>query len=625
MEILAHTNDSKRLSLLSTSAVALITFLLLMAHQFIVGHQQLKSALETEAAIIGANSSAALIFNDHAAAYETLGAARLNPRITGAALYRSNGELFILIDDPNAFFPDTINPQEQDAPIIGHGKTGFLDGFLHQKISQHGAWVGTVVLHFTYLSLLWNLLEYAAGLFLIGGLALYLARRFTARLRRKMALTKEQLEQMALYDRITGLPNRRYFEHSLKKAISRIKRERENAALLLIDVDDFKKVNDQCGHHAGDEVLRMIAERLRQSVRDDDLIARIGGDEFAAILFKVGDPENVSRIAHKMITAISKPFPTQPTPSHVGLSIGITLMPNDSDDPATLQRWADMAMYEAKRQGKNRAQFFSEEINNKVSADLEIEALLRKTLHAPQNGLFIAYQPQISAQTRQIVGVEALIRWRLDDGRFIPPGDFIPVAEKSGLIIDIGAWLVPQVCRDLSTLRLAGIELPKVAINVSPREMTRGHSIVENARTAIEAFGEDVGRFQFEITENALMNDSDTEILSAFRQVGFSLAIDDFGTGYSSLGYLKRFQVGTLKIDQSFIQSLPDDSEDAAIVTAVIQMTRALGIDVVAEGVETAAQAEFLTAKGCDILQGYHFSRPLPVPELIAFVKSHPS
>ena len=616
MEVLAHTRYTKRLSLITTAVAALITFLLLMSYQYLSGYRQLDQEVHSKAAIIATNSAAALAFGDHKAAYENLSAIRKTRRILGAAIYQADGRLFALIDDPQAQFPDAIDP---DSSEISNGKNDFISHFVREEITQDGTRVGSLLLLATHEPLYLNLLTYAGGLIVIGLIALILARRFTASLRKKMALTEGQLEQMALYDRVTGLPNRRFFEYELTKAITRVKREGQNAALLMIDVDDFKKVNDLCGHPMGDKVLEMIAARLKSVVRADDILARVGGDEFAAILFMVGEPENVDALAEKMIAAIEAPFPTEPIASHVGLSIGMTMMPGDSDDPETLIRWSDMAMYEAKAQGKGRAQFFSEDINRKIRATLHLEAALRQALQGDTGELYVAYQPQICAQTRRIVGVEALARWTRPDGTPLSPAEFIPVAEKTGLIVDLGAWLIRQVCSDLSWLRQQGIDIDKVAINVSPRELVRGNAIVENACQTIRQFGEKISRFQFEITENALMAERGADVLDAFHRAGFSLAIDDFGTGYSSLGYLKRFQVSTLKIDQSFIRRLPGDTNDATIVSAVIQMAKALGISLVAEGVETDEQATFLTSHGCDVLQGYRFSRPLPRDDLAAF------
>jgi diguanylate cyclase (GGDEF)-like protein len=622
MEIEVHAHRARRLSILSTGLAVLIAFVLLMAYQYVSGRRQLMEELRTEATIIGANSSAALLFNDTKAAKEILGAIRHTPRIVGAALYHSDGWLFVLENDSQHAFPGKIERFDPNSTDLGVGNHGRAADLIRQEVYQDDTRVGTLLIHVTYVSLYWRLLEYSLGIFIIAAIALLLAHRFTVSLRKTMALTEDQLQKMALYDQVTGLPNRSFFEYELGKMVALIKREGRVGALLFIDVDNFKKVNDLCGHLAGDQVLLMIAERLKRTVRATDIVGRIGGDEFAVVLFECGSPENVAKVADQMIAAIAEPFPTQPSPSHVGLSIGVTMIPNDADDPETLLRWSDMAMYVAKSQGKNRYQFFSEEINDKVSGELQMETALRSALKDPGSGLWVAYQPQVCAQTRKIVGVEALMRWRLESGAFVSPGEFIPIAEKTGLIVDLGVWLVERICQDLAEMRSHGIEISKVAVNVSPRELTRGVGIVDGICRTLEAFAEDVGRFQFELTENALMDEAGSDVLDAFREAGFSLAIDDFGSGYSSLGYLKRFDVSTLKIDQQFVQRLPGDAEDAAIVLAVIQMCKALGITVVAEGVETEAQAQFLASHGCEILQGYLLCRPIPPRELEAYIRA---
>ncbi len=497
---------------------------------------------------------------------------------------------------------------------------GFFSGVLREDIRVEGTTVGTLVLHVSFSSLYQRLLEYALGVLGIAAVAMALAYRLTGGLRRRMARAEGQLEQMALYDQVTSLPNRRLFERELGQAVVHVAREGKGAALLFIDVDDFKKVNDALGHAVGDQVLMMIGERMTAVLRSGDVVARIGGDEFGVILYRVNDPESAARVARLLIDAISLPFPTEPTASHVGLSIGMLLLPADSDDPAVLLRRADMAMYEAKTHGKNGFWFFSAEIDARVRGELQLEAGLRQALQDGGRGLWVAYQPQLCAQTRRLVGVEALLRWQHEDGRQISPGEFIPVAEQSGLIIELGGWVLNQVCRDLAAMRLSGLDLPKVSVNVSPRQLRRGHGMVEDFCQTLVRFGEPVGRFAFEVTENALMEEGGAVVLEAFHAAGFLLSIDDFGTGYSSLGYLKRFQVSEIKIDQSFVRNLPEDAEDAAIVTAVVQMSRAMNMEVVAEGVETEAQAEFLRACGCHILQGYLLGRPMPPAGLVAYV-----
>ena len=623
MEIQAHAKRARRLSILTTGLAVLITFVLLMAYQFVSARRQLMDELHTAASIIGANSTAALIFNDQKAAGEILSSVRLTPRIIGAALYHLDGTLFAYENNPDEGFPPSIDVLNFDAPktIDAHEGHYFAD-LIREEIYQDQTRVGTLLLHITHASLYWNLLQFAISVIFIGAIALFFSHRFTVSIRKKMALTESQLQHMALYDQITGLPNRTFFEFELGKVVTRIKREGKSGALLFIDIDDFKKVNDLCGHHAGDQVLLMIAERLKRAVRAADIVARIGGDEFAVVLADCGSPENAAKVADKMIATMAEPFPTEPISSHVGLSIGLTMFPNDSDDPETLLRWSDMAMYVAKSHGKNRYQFFSEEINNNVHSKLQLESALREALIESDGGLWVAYQPQVDARTRELVGVEALMRWRLASGVLVSPGEFIPIAEKTGLIVELGVWLIRQICRDLAEMRTCGIDIQKVAVNVSPRELTRGTGIVDGICRTLAEFDERISRFQFELTENALMDERGSEVLDAFRTAGFTLAIDDFGSGYSSLGYLKRFHVSTLKIDRQFVELLPGDTEDAAIVSAVIQMSAALGISVVAEGVETEAQADFLATHGCDILQGYLISRPIPPQELVAYIKN---
>ena len=618
---------SRRLSLLSTGLTLLIAFILLMVHQYVVGRRLMVEELQTEAAIIGANSAAALVFNDRKAAQETISAVRLTPRIIGGALYRADGLLLAREGGDASQFPERLTDAAGQDPAASDRapeftRFGLVNGLLRENINVEGIRAGTMLLQVSFTSLYWLMLEYAIGVLAIAAVALVLAYRLTGRLRQRMVRAEAQLDQMAFYDQVTGLPNRRLFEHELQQAVGRVSREGGRAALLFIDIDDFKKVNDSCGHEVGDQVLKLIGERLKSAARASDVVARLGGDEFAAILFGIGSSENAAGVARSMIRVIGEPFATQPMPSHVGLSIGIALLPADGVDPAELLRCADMAMYVAKTTGKNNFHFFSEEIDARMRAAMQLEAGLRQALSDGGQGLWVAYQPQLCAQTRQLIGVEALARWQREDGQHVSPVEFIPIAEKSGLITELGDWVLHQVCRDLAVMRAAGVEVPRVSVNVSPRQLLRGSSVVENFCVTLGRFGEPVTRFDFELTESALMGEGAAAVLEAFRAAGFSLSIDDFGTGYSSLGYLKRFQVGTLKIDQSFVRGLPMDSENAAIVEAVIQMARALNISVVAEGVETEAQAEFLRLAGCHILQGYLFGRPMPPSELVGYVNA---
>ncbi|BCO25602.1 hypothetical protein MIZ03_0463 [Rhodoferax lithotrophicus] len=617
--------SSNRLSLLSTGLALLIAFILLMVHQYVIGRQQMLEELNTEASIIGANSAAALVFKDFKAAQETLGAVRLTPRITGGALYRLDGERLAATGD--WLFPQRLEHKHTGPPQKPIDTSVTLENHwagevLREDIRMEGSQVGTLLLHVSFVSLYWRLLEYALGVLAIAAVALMLAYRLTAGLRRRMVHAEEQLQLMAFYDQVSGLPNRSLFERELCQAVARVAREPKGAALLFIDVDDFKRVNDSLGHAVGDQALRMIGARLAAVLRSGDVVARLGGDEFAAILYGIGDPDNAAKVARLMLEAAAQPLPTIPSPSHVGLSIGVLLLPCDESDPTVLLQRADMAMYVAKTHGKNGFRFFSEAIDTRVRNDLELEAGLRQALQDDGGGLWMAYQPQLHAQTGQLVGVEALVRWRRTDGQQVSPGEFIPVAERSSLITELGDWVLTQVCRDLATLRNSSVELPKVSVNVSPHQLLHGCGLVERICDTLARFGESPQRFEFELTESALMDEDGSVVLDAFHAAGFSLSIDDFGTGYSSFGHIKRFYVGELKIDQSFVRGLPEDGENAAIVRAVIQMAHALSLKVVAEGVETPLQAEFLRHCGCDILQGYLLGRPMSPDQLVGYLRA---
>ena len=624
---LAHSiPGAHRLSLLSTGLALLIAFVLLIVHQYFVGRQVLLDELRTEAAIIAENSSAAVVFNDGEAAGEIVAAIRLTPRILSAALYRADARFLASWPANDPAFPPSLEPAI-DGDWLGANAVpsettlGLTGGVMREAVRVDGDTVGTLILNVDFSSLYWRLLEYAGGVLGIASVALSLAYRLTSRLRKQVSSTERRLERLALYDHVTNLPNRRQFEQELRKAVGRVGRDGATAALLFLDVDDFKKVNDSFGHEVGDQVLTMIGQRLMHTVRGDDVVARIGGDEFAVVLLDIGGPDNAATVARNLIAAIGAPFSTEPTPTHIGLSVGIAMMPADGDDPAALLRHADMAMYVAKAEGKNRFQFFTEAIDGKVRQDLRLESALRQALEHNGTGLWVAYQPKLCARTRQVIGVEALARWRMPDGQAVSPGEFIPVAEHTGLISAFGDWLLERICTDLGVLRAAGFELPTVAVNVSSHQLLQGAALVERFCDTIAAHGESVCRFEFELTESALTDARGASVLEAFRLAGFKLSIDDFGTGYSSLGYLKRFDVSTLKIDQGFVRDLPADQEDAAIVIAVIQMAHALGITVVAEGVETEAQADFLRANECDVFQGYLLGVPMSVIELSAYLR----
>ena len=350
---------SQRLNLLLTALALVISFVLLMLHQLVVGRHNVIEELNTEAAIIGVNSAAALVFNDAKAAQETIDSARLSPRITGGALYRNDGQR--LAATGVGSFPSTLDggAAGEAVPVVPLATSyGVLDGVFRDEVRVVGAKAGTLVIHMSFVSLYWRLLEYAVGVTGIAAVALLLAYRFTRRLRQRTAKAEAELEQFAFKDQLTGLPNRRMFERELRQLVERVGRDGSSAALLLIDVDDFKNINDSLGHEMGDRVLKLIGDRLTASLRSVDVVARLGGDEFGVILHGIGASDAATKVARQMIDAVNKPLPTEPTASHVGLSIGMVLIPADGRDANTLLRFADMAMYAAKAQGKNGFRFF---------------------------------------------------------------------------------------------------------------------------------------------------------------------------------------------------------------------------------------------------------------------------
>lgn len=612
---------SNRLALLSSGLAMLIAFILMLLNQYVVSRALMLEELHTEAAIVGANSGAALVFNDAKAAQETINTVRLSPRLHGGAVYRNDGSRLAWAGNATrvmglsgeAESPYPVQLTALDAPRPGEVRSSYL----REEVRVDGDRVGTLLLEVNDSMLYWSLLEYAAGILLIATVACWLAFRLTRGVRGRMDRAEEQVAQLAFYDPLTRLPNRRLFQRELRLAVARVARERGGAALMYIDVDDFKKINDSVGRAAADEVLTRIGERLARTLRAGDVVARLGGDEFGVILYGVDNPETAAQVARLMLDAFRVPLPTLPTAMEVGLSVGVLLLPCEVDDTEVLMSRADMAMDLAKTHGKNGFRFFSDDVDARVRSDLQIESRLRQALREGGQGLSMVYQPQLGVSTQYLHGVEALVRWRQDDGQIMSPDDFVRIAERSGLIVALGDWVLEQVCRDLAWMRTQGLELPRVAVNVSARQLLRGPELVAAFCQTLARFAEPVSRFEFELTESALMDDDGAAVLEAFHRAGFALSIDDFGTGYSSLGYLKRFRISELKIDRMFVTDLPHGKENAAIVKAVVQMSQALNIRVVAEGVEGAAQAAYLHDIGCHVIQGYWYARPMTPQALV--------
>ncbi len=420
---------------------------------------------------------------------------------------------------------------------------------------------------------------------------------------------QEAIQYQAHHDALTGLPNRTLFKDRLLMAINHAQRHQQKVALLFLDLDNFKNVNDSLGHACGDLLLKEVADRLALTVREEDSIARLGGDEFTVILAEANDleVEGIARIARRIVDEINLPILLQEHELFVGASIGISIYPDDGTDPEVLTKCADMAMYRAKEHGRNTFQFFTPGLEAKALRRLSLETEFRKAME--QQELVVYYQPKINLETGAICGFEALVRWKKQDGTIVPPSDFIPLAEETGLIVPLGEFVLDTACGQLKQWIDSGHSDLTMAVNISARQFWFNH-LPRTIRTIVERHGVAPESIELEITESLLMHNVDKAIttLRQLKEMGFRLALDDFGTGYSSLYYLKRFPIDSLKIDRSFVMDIPDDSDDMAIAESIVSLARSMKLTVIAEGVETAAQLAFLKQVDCDFFQGYLFS-----------------
>ncbi len=414
---------------------------------------------------------------------------------------------------------------------------------------------------------------------------------------------------VAHHDALTGLPNRLLMQDRLHQAITQARRSGGQVALMFIDLDRFKLVNDSFGHMMGDKLLKQVAGRLTHCLRDTDTVARLGGDEFIILLPDVDSSQGAGEVAERILSDFAQPFSDADQELYVSPSIGISLFPRDGTAPEDLVKHADTAMYSAKEAGGNRYCYFTESLNHEVREKVMMENGLRRAIERGELRLF--YQPKIDLVSRRVIGAEALVRWQHPTLGLVSPSKFIPIAEESGLIVPLGEWVLNAACEQLRAWQGAGHDL-QVAINVSARQF-RQRNLADLVLRAMAACNIDPRFVEIEVTESAIMNDAESSIstLEAMKAHGISISIDDFGTGYSSLSYLKRLPLDILKIDQSFVRDITTDHNDAAIVRAIIGLARSLGKKVIAEGVEDDRQLSFLNAYGCNYGQGYLFGKPL--------------
>lgn len=424
--------------------------------------------------------------------------------------------------------------------------------------------------------------------------------------------SRERIAYMAHHDALTGLPNRSLLQDRLNMALAHATRSARPVALLFIDLDRFKNINDSLGHVVGDSLLQAVGTRLSKNTRATDTVSRQGGDEFIVLLGDIESHEAAMNVAYKMVELLEEPYEVSGHLLACTASIGVAIFPDHGRDVDTLMRHADMAMYSAKDGGRNTVRMFQSGMTRNAVERLKIENALRKALERQEFELY--YQPQVEIATGRLIGLEALLRWNSGLLGMVSPASFIPVAEDTGLIVPIGEWVLNEACRQLRKWQEAGLPVVPVAVNLSALQFNRG-DIVRSLREVFERTGVDPALIEIELTESLLMSNADgvLHIMRELKTLGVGLSIDDFGTGYSSLSYLKRFPVDRLKVDRSFVRDVPDDPDDAAIVHAIVQLGHSLKIQVIAEGVESSQQVEFLRAEGCQAAQGFLFAKPAPV------------
>ena len=433
--------------------------------------------------------------------------------------------------------------------------------------------------------------------------------------------TEEQIRRLAYCDSLTGIPNRQAFLETLESELAHSRKANKKFAVLFMDLDSFKRINDTLGHNVGDHLLKVVSERLRETIRPSDLVsrtelngnnlARLGGDEFTILIPDLERVENALNVAHRVKEAMRRPFLLDAHEIFVTASIGISLYPEDGEDCNSLLKYADTAMYHAKNCGKNNAKLYSSSLTMQIMSHVKLEVGLRKALQNDE--LYLLYQPQIDVASSRIVGVEALVRWRHPERGIVSPTEFIPLAEETGLIVPIGEWVLRTACQQATAWQLNGKQPIRIAVNLSAKQF-KDENLTQIVLSALHDTGLPAHLLELELTEGTLMDDARATMvtLEQLRGIGVYLSIDDFGTGYSSMNYLKRFDVRALKIDKSFISGLPQDSENAAITRAIIAMAHGLKMAVVAEGVETDEQLVLLEQYGCDMVQGYYLGHPAP-------------
>ncbi|MNK55656.1 Cyclic di-GMP phosphodiesterase Gmr [compost metagenome] len=598
-----------RLNLLAAAAMLATASLLLILFQLFSLQESFQRNLHIQADMLAPAATQAMREDNRLAAQQLLAPLAAAPHIRQALLYSPYGT-------PFARYARSGNDAVPTAPRNGL-HLDYLDGSAAILKTLPGG--GALYLRASLAPLYASLAQFAAFTVLVCLCAFGLTFLMVRRTRTAAQHAENHLHYLAHVDSVTQLPNRHEFNDALAYALARADRQDSSVGLLLLDLDNFKVVNDTLGHHCGDQLLKLVAERLVAILRGTDIICRIGGDEFVVIVEPADDASEMASVARKILAVLAAPFDLEGHQLYVSASIGVSLYPFDAQDVATLTRNADTAMYHAKHQGKNRYAVFKAEMELRAQRRLRMEANLRRALQNEE--LYLHYQPQIDLRSGRIVGVEALIRWNCREMGQLSPAEFIPVAEESGIIVDLGRWVLQSACRQAAVWCKAGLldSLEHVAVNLSACQ-ARDPGLMHDIRAILDETQLPHGLLELEITEGVLMDNihANVELMRRLQETGIHLSIDDFGTGYSSMSYLKRLPIDQLKIDRSFVHDLPGEGE--AIVTAIIAMAHSLHLKVVAEGVETLRQVEFLRTAGCDNVQGFFFARPMTAAQLTALL-----
>jgi diguanylate cyclase (GGDEF)-like protein len=592
--------------IIAAMAALVIAGMVLIAYQLLDMHRSLTEAARVQAAIVADSVAAPLMFGDREAAKDALWAFRYAPGLRAVGIYDKEGKLFAEFS-----YPDSRLPARQAGAAAMPGGVVTVT----ETVRYRNTVLGQTVLHTSTAKLEAAMLRYLGLLTVASLLAMLVVTGLSRKTRARVAAAERQLDYMAHTDHVTQLPNRHSTYARLTADLERAQAQGQHLALLLVDLDNFKVVNDTAGHAAGDELLKQVAAALVSAVRSCDLVGRIGGDEFAIIAGPVADRATALAVAAKVTQTLQKPFQLDCGEFFATASVGFCLYPDDAASMSELVSSADTALYHAKHGGRNR---LAEFVPAMTAATQRRAALERELRHAiEQRQLAVHYQPQFSCATGELIGVEALLRWRHPKHGPISPAEFIPIAEDSGLIVPLGSWVLRRACEDVAAWEQAGAPPLMVAVNMSARQL-REPNFIDDVIRALSQSGLAPERLELELTESLLMEDlaSAVSFMEEVRALGVRLAIDDFGTGYSSLAYLQSFPINQLKVDRSFVQLLPHSGE--TVIQAILALAHGFGLSVVAEGVEEQTQLDWLREAGCDLVQGFLLGKPMPPEEFAA-------